>query len=378
MKILIAPDSFKESLSAVEVAAALKKGLQRELPDAEIDMIPISDGGEGFIDAMIAGINGFKKTYPVHDALNRPKTGRIGFSSDKQTAIIEIAEACGLQQLEPELRNPSLTTTFGVGELIRFAAEEGVKKIVIGLGGSATNDGGAGMAAALGVRFKNDGDEEFLPNGGNLDLISRIDFSQMHALPEIEAACDVSNPLTGHNGASAVYGPQKGASPQMVLLLDRNLRHFADMVRKQTGVEMENIPGSGAAGGLGGGLIAFGKAKLSAGFPIIAESVKLENRIADADVVITAEGKMDKQTLNGKAPWGVALIAHKLNKPVIGVAGTLGEGYQELYRNGFNVLLSIIEKPLSLDQAMKETSSLLESTGIRIAKILTTFRQEII
>jgi glycerate 2-kinase len=370
-RILIAPDSFKESLSAVRVAEYLQEGLAKAFPYPEFDLAPVSDGGEGFADAMVTGSKGYKKSFPVHDALMRPIDAEVGFNPDGHIAFIEMAAASGLEKIKREERNPLMTSTFGTGELLMHAIRAGCSKIIMGIGGSATNDGGAGMARALGVRFTDENGHD-LPQGGEyLGKLYKIDLSGLpDFLPEIAVACDVSNPLTGPSGASVVYGPQKGASPEMVRLLDRNLKHFARKIREQTGIDMENVPGAGAAGGLGGGLMTFCRARLLSGFTLIAETIGLEKRIAEADLVITAEGSMDAQTLRGKAPSGVAMIAKKYGKPVFGVAGTLGTGFELLYQNGFDALFSIVNKPMPLEEALAKAPELLVSTGFQIGKIL--------
>ncbi len=369
--ILIAPDSFKESLDAFTVARLLKAGIEKSLPDAVIDTVPVSDGGEGFLKVLTTGTGGTFRTISVHDALMRPIKAEIGISGDKHTAFIEMAVANGLEMILPEERNPLIASTFGTGEMIKHAIKTGCKKIVIGIGGSATNDGGAGMAQALGAKFLDKNGKELLPGGGQLSQLCEINLSGFEKnFPEIVVACDVSNPLTGPNGASVIYGPQKGATPEMVQQLDTSLRNYAEIVRKQLNIDIGNIPGAGAAGGLGGGLIAFTGAKPANGFQLVAEILDLENRIARADFVITAEGKLDGQTINGKAPFGIAQLAKKHGKPVIGVAGTLGNGHEKSYECGFDLLISIINQPLSLAEAMQNAPELVEKCGFQIGKII--------
>lgn len=369
--ILIAPDSFKESLDAFAVARLLKAGIEKSLPGAVIESIPVSDGGEGFLKVLTEGTNGTFKTFDVHDALMRPVKAEIGFSGDKQTAFIEMATASGLEMILPEERNPLIASTFGTGEMIKHAIKTGCKKIVIGIGGSATNDGGAGMAQALGAKFLDKNGQELQPGGGPLSKLVQIDLSGFEKnLPDMLVACDVSNPLTGPNGASAIYGPQKGATPEMVQQLDVALKNYAEVIRKQLNIDIENKPGAGAAGGLGGGLVAFTGARLVNGFQLITEFLDLENRISRADLAITAEGKLDEQTINGKAPLGVAQLAKKYNKPVIGVAGTLGKSYEKLYDHGFDLLISIVNQPLSLAEAIRNAPELVENCGFQIGKII--------
>lgn len=369
--ILIAPDAFKESLAANQVAYFLKKGIEKALPDSTFDIAPVTDGGEGFLKVLTEGTGGTLQTFSVQDALMRPVKADIGFSGDRQTAFIEMATASGLELILPEERNPLIASTFGTGEMINHAIDTECKKIVIGIGGSATNDGGAGMAQALGAKFLNKDGQELSPGGKQLSELCEIDLSSFEKnLPEILVACDVSNPLTGPNGASAIYGPQKGATPEMVQQLDAALKNYAEIIRKQLNIDIKNIPGAGAAGGLGGGFVAFTGAKLVSGFQLVAEILDLENRIAKADFVITAEGKLDAQTINGKAPFGVAQLAKKYNKPVIGVAGMLGNGYEKLYDSGFDLLISIINQPLSLAEAIQNAPELVEKCGYKIGKII--------
>ena len=369
--ILIAPDAFKESLAANQVAYFLKKGIEKVLTDATFDLAPVADGGEGFCSVLVNATGGFFRKYKVHDALMRPIEAEIGFSADNRTAFIEMAAASGLEHIEPENRNPLITTTFGTGELIRFAINEGCRKIIMGIGGSATNDGGAGMAQALGIKLTDVNGFYLSYGGGNLHHLFKIDYPVIQQdFPAIVVACDVSNPLTGPNGAAAIYGPQKGATPEMVDLLDKNLQHFAQIIREQLKIEIETVAGAGAAGGLGGGLMAFCNARLTHGFRLTAEIIALEKRIAAADFVITGEGRIDEQTLNGKAPFGVAQLAKKQKKPVIGVAGTLGNGYEKLYDAGFDLLVSIVNKPISLSETMKNTPELLEQCGFQIGKVI--------
>ncbi len=371
LKILIAPDSFKESMSASRVAECLKAGIEAALPGVSAITLPVTDGGEGFLDAMVNGTEGYVKPVKAHDALMRSLTAEIGFSADGNTAFIEMARASGLELIRTEERNPLITTTFGTGEMMLSAIRAGCKRIIMGIGGSATNDGGAGMAQALGVRLLDDSDNELPPGGGSLSRLHSIDISGIFpVIPEILVACDVTNPLTGNSGASAVYGPQKGATSDLVATLDWCLAHYASVVRDKLGKEVENFPGAGAAGGLGAGLMAFCNANLTSGFRLFADITGLEEKIAAADIIITGEGKMDSQTLQGKAPFGVAQLAVKHGKPVIGVAGTLGKDSEKLYNHGFSLLLSIINKPMSLEEALKNAPELVRDTGLRIGKIL--------
>lgn len=363
MKILIAPDSFKDSLSAKKVAEAIRRGILPELSEAEIKILPMADGGEGTVEALVDATQGKIIDVFVEDALRRRIKAKYGLLGDGQTAIIEMAAASGIELLKPEERNPWKTTTIGTGQLIRNALDKGCRRIIIGIGGSATNDGGVGMSIALGAKFiDNSGNEKGI-GGGELSEIVNIDLSGLDKRinqTEFLVACDVSNPLTGVKGASCVYAPQKGADKEMVDKLDKNLKHLAKIINDQLKKDIEDIPGAGAAGGLGAGLMAFLDAKLLKGFEIVRHETKLDSSVDWADLVITGEGKVDVQTQYGKTPMGVTGVAKKYNKPVIAIAGTLGEGYQELYPLGFDAIFSIIDKPMELREALINASYLIE------------------
>ena len=373
MNILIAPDSFKDCLSAMEVAAALTRGIQKILPDTVCTLLPLADGGEGTVESVIDATGGKKVKLQVKDPLMREVSSFYGITGDGRTAVVEMAAASGIELLKENERDPWITSTFGTGQLIRDALDRGVKKILLGIGGSATNDGGAGMAQALGVQFNGKFGVISVQGGGALREVEQIqmeDLDRRVKQTEIVVACDVSNPLTGPQGASAVYGPQKGADGEMVQKLDGNLAHFAQLIRDQLGKEISEVPGAGAAGGLGAGLMAFLDARLLRGFDMIASVVGLEEKIREADLVITGEGKMDAQTRFGKTPFGVAQLARKGGKPVIGVAGTLEEDASALYELGFDLLLPIQEKPGDLESSLRDGEQLLERCGERIARML--------
>jgi len=377
MNILIAPDSFKDCMTASEVASALSRGIREVMGDATIQVVPLADGGEGTVDAVIQATGGSLITAHVLDPLARPTDSFYGITGDGQTAVIEMAAASGIELLRQEERNPWITSTYGTGQLIRDALDRGCSTILIGIGGSATNDGGSGMAKALGIRFLNRGGAEIANGGGGLGELQSIDLKGLDPRirqTRILVACDVTNPLTGPEGASVIYGPQKGADPDMVARLDNHLAHFARIVKEQMDLDVSGIPGSGAAGGLGAGLIAFLDAGLAKGFELVAETVSLEEKIMKADLVITGEGKMDHQTQFGKTPFGVAQLARKHGKRVIGVAGSLEEGAEVLYRHGFDLLLSIQEKPEELSHALKKAGSQLVRAGERIGRMLTLTR----
>ncbi|MPQ27428.1 glycerate kinase [Bacillus paralicheniformis] len=372
MKIVIAPDSFKESMTSLEAARSIEKGFKAVLPDAEYINIPVADGGEGTVQALVDATGGDIVQQTVTGPLGKPVMAAYGLLGDGKTAVIEMAEASGLHLVPPEQRNPLLTTTRGTGELILDAAEKGVCNIIIGLGGSATNDGGAGMAAALGVKFLNRAGEEIENGGGALAEIAKIDVSGLNPkLKHIhfEAACDVDNPLTGPSGASVVFGPQKGANSEVTALLDQNLKHYAAAVKGELGCEIDSIPGAGAAGGLGAGLCAFLKAELKSGVDIVLDTLSFSKRIKGADLVITGEGKIDGQTVSGKTPAGVAKRARSENIPVIAFAGSLGEGCELVYDIGISALFSIVPGISSLENALADGSLNLTRCARNVAAV---------
>ncbi len=378
MKILIAPDSFKESLKASDVAHYIEKGIRRAMPDAECLLSPLADGGEGTVDALVNATGGNILKVPVKDPLMRNINSFFGILGDGRTAVIEMAAASGLELLNEEERDPWITSTYGTGQLIRAALDAGVHRIIIGIGGSATNDGGAGMARALGVKLLDMEGNETGPGGGQAGAIETIDCSGLDKrLPEVAfmVASDVQNPLCGENGASYIYGPQKGASGEMVKKLDSNLRHFGEKMEAVFEKELLEMPGAGAAGGLGAGLVAFLDARIQPGFEIIRELTGLEDKVREADLVITGEGKLDEQTKFGKTPHGVALLSKKYEKPVIAIAGTLGKHYEELYDHGFDALFSITDSPMTLKMAMNDAGRLVENTCYAIFKSISLGRR---
>lgn len=373
MNILIAPDSFKDCLSARDVALALSRGIKALMPDANITILPMADGGEGTVESVIDATAGQKIGVRVMDPLMREVSSFYGITGDGETAVIEMAAASGIELLSSDERDPWITSTFGTGQLIRDALDHGVKKILLGIGGSATNDGGAGMAEALGISFSGRFGTIPVQGGGTLGELEEISMEGLDprlAQTEIVVACDVSNPLSGPDGASVVYGPQKGADREMVEKLDRNLVHFAGIILDQMGKAVSKVPGAGAAGGLGAGLMAFLDARLVQGFSLVAEVCGLEEQVRMADLVITGEGKMDGQTRFGKTPFGVAQLAKKHAKPVIGVAGTLEDDAGLLYELGFDLLMPIQEKPGDLAYSLEHAEQLLERTGERLARLL--------
>jgi glycerate 2-kinase len=353
MKFVLAPDSFKESMTAKQAALAMERGIKKVFPDAECTIVPMADGGEGTVDSLVNMTNGHLVKTEVTGPIGNLVTAEYGIV--EETAIIEMASASGLQIIKNEDRNPLLTTTYGTGQLIKHALDQGVKRMLIGIGGSATNDGGVGMLQALGVSFKDITGAELPFGGGALSRLNSIDVGGLDPRiqdVQIDVACDVSNPLTGENGASAVFGPQKGATPEMVQQLDENLAHYARLIHKALGKDISNMGGAGAAGGLGTGLIAFLNARLLKGIDLVIEFTRLEDKVKDADFVFTGEGSIDHQTLYGKTPFGVASVANQYNVPVIGFAGRVGDGIEVLYEKGFTSIFGIVNGVASLEEAL--------------------------
>lgn len=374
MRIVIAPDSFKGSLTAAEVAVSIEKGIKKVFKNAEIIKIPMADGGEGTVQSLVDFTNGKIVNLKVKGPLLEETEAFYGILGDENTAVIEMAAASGLPLLTKEQRNPLKTTTFGTGELIKDALNRGIKNFIIGIGGSATNDGGAGMLQALGVRLLDESGSDIGFGGESLERLHKIDLSDMDErikLCSITAACDVDNPLCGERGASYVFGPQKGADGEMIKILDGNLEHYADVIEKQLGISVKDYPGAGAAGGLGAALLAFLNATLKKGINIVMETVKLEEKIKGADLVITGEGMIDYQTQFGKTPYGVASMAKKYDIPVIAVAGSIGKNAEELYDKGFNSIFSIVDKPMTLEEAIDNADILLQKTAERIMRVIS-------
>jgi len=373
MRIIVAPDSFKGSASAVAVAKAMEQGVLSVFPEAEVVQVPIADGAEGTIEAFIVATGGQIITESVLGPLGNPIETYWGILGDGETGVIEMAAASGLPLVPPEKRNPCITTTFGTGELIKAALDRGIRKLIIGIGGSATNDGGMGMACALGVRFL-DAVGNSLPSGGAaLQQLVTIDVSKIDArLTEttIVVACDVDNPLCGPRGASAIYGPQKGATVEMITELDAALAKFAAIAKNTTGKDVAEYPGAGAAGGLGAGLLLFTNAQLLPGVDIVLEAVRFADIAKEADFIITGEGCTDFQTAGGKAPVGVARIAEQYNVPTFCVSGSLGKGYEEVYSCGISGLMSIIPAPMNLAECMTNATKLIQAATERICRII--------
>lgn len=372
MKIVVAPDSFKGSLSAGDVCRAVARGIRAVWPDADVHAVPMADGGEGTVQALVDATGGRLVEMTVTGPLGEPVRAAYGILGDGRTAVIEMAAASGLPLVPEEHRNPLITTTYGTGELIRGALDAGCRNVIIGIGGSATVDGGAGMAQALGAGLFDADGRQLPPGGGSLDRLADIDLSGLHpALREttITIASDVNNPLCGPRGAARVFGPQKGATPEMVEILDRNLGHLARVILDRLGVDVAEVPGAGAAGGLGAGLIAFTGARLRPGVELVIEATGLARRLEGADLVITGEGRIDGQTVHGKAPMGVARLASAMGIPVIAVVGSLGPGAEAVYGVGIDALLPIVPGPVSLQEAMAgavELTAAATERGLRL------------
>ncbi|MGF6422922.1 glycerate kinase [Lelliottia sp. 489] len=373
MKIVIAPDSYKESLSALEVATAIEQGFREILPDAHYVKLPVADGGEGTVEAMVAATQGGIIKVRVTGPLGENVEGFYGLSGDEQSAFIEMAAASGLEMVAPSSRNPLKTTSWGTGELIRHALDAGVKHIIIGIGGSATNDGGAGMVQALGAKLLDAEDNPIGMGGGELEKLARIDISELDtrlANCRIEVACDVTNPLTGKEGASAVFGPQKGATPEMIARLDDSLAHYAKIIARDLDIDVLNLEGGGAAGGMGAALYAFCGAELRQGIEIVTDALHLDNHVADADLVITGEGRIDSQTIHGKVPVGVAKVAKRYNKPVIGIAGSLTADVGVVHEHGIDAVFSVIYTVCTLEEALKNAEENVRMAARNIAAVL--------
>ena len=371
---LLAPDSFKESMTAEQACAAMQRGIVKALPDAQFIYVPMADGGEGTVDALVAARNGRKVELDVSGPFIQQKVqSYFGLIENDQTAVIEMALANGIHLIESSQRNPLLTSTLGTGEIIKAALELSVSKIIIGLGGSVTNDAGAGMAQALGAKFLDENGQAVQVGGGQLAQIQSIDLSQLDPRlksTEIVIASDVNNPLCGENGASNVFAPQKGGTSEMVATLDQNLKYFADLVAQHIGQDFQDIAGAGAAGGLGFGLIAFAGAKIRSGVEIVIEETGLSEKIDQADYVFTGEGGIDFQTKFGKTPFGVAQVAKLFNKPVIAFAGYVGKGIEELYDEGFTAIFGIVDGACDLQTALKNGEKNLERCCVNVVKVL--------
>ncbi|MGE8065839.1 glycerate kinase [Pseudomonas sp. NPDC089569] len=372
MKIVIAPDSFKDSLSAQGVADAIALGLAEVWPQAQLLKCPMADGGEGTVESVLAACKGQLRRTEVRGPLGATVSAAWGWLPDSHAAIIEMAEASGLQLVAVDQRNACISSTYGTGELIRAALDAGAQRVILAIGGSATNDAGAGALQALGVNLLDANEQPLAPGGLALGQLARIDLAGIDprlASVRFDIAADVNNPLCGPHGASAIFGPQKGASPEQVEQLDSALAHFADHCASALGKDVRDEPGSGAAGGLGFAAKAFLGARFTAGVEVVAELVGLAHAVAGADLVITGEGRFDAQTLRGKTPFGVARIARQQGVPVIVIAGTLGEGYQALYEHGIDAAFAVTSGPMTLAQACMDAPRLLRERATDIARV---------
>ena len=373
VKIVIAPDSFKECLTAAQVAQSIEDGMRQIFPDAEYVQVPVADGGEGTLQSLVDATHGRFIDVTVTGPLGEPVAAQFGLLGNGDTAMIEMAQASGIELVRPELRDPLVATTFGTGELIKAALDLGVTHFIVGIGGSATNDGGAGMLQALGIKLLDDKGEELARGGAALAKLAHIDLSAMderlHQCTFI-TACDVSNPLTGTNGASAVFGPQKGATPAMVDQLDNALRNYAAVIERDLGIAVDQVAGAGAAGGMGAALMGFLKAELKPGIDMVMEAVDLAEKVKGASLVITGEGRIDGQTAQGKTPVGVARIAKMENIPVIALAGSVGDGVEAVYEKGIDALFPVVHGAVSLDTALAKGGENLTRAARNLAATL--------
>ena len=377
MRIVVAPNAFKGSLSALEAATAIAEGIRIAAPDADLVLVPIADGGDGTVDALVAATKGQPRTSRVRGPLGDPVDADYGLIDGGSTAVVEMAKAAGLALVPRDRRDPRVTTTYGVGELMQHAYDEGARRFVVGIGGSATNDGGAGLAQALGYHLLDETGRELPPGGLALRRLARIHVGGVHAdwkQSEVDVACDVTNPLTGPSGASAVYGPQKGATPEMVAELDAALHHFAEIIRRDLGIDVERLPGAGAAGGLGAGLVAFTGARLQPGAELVMAALHLDQRLAGASLVITGEGRIDAQTARfGKGPAGVARHAKNAGIPVVAIGGSVADETE--LRLLFDALEATVVEPGSLDDVIAQARPLLVRAATRLMWLVLTGRR---
>ncbi len=378
MKIVIAPNALKGCLTAAEAAEALARGVARIRPDIDIVQVPVADGGDGLADVLVNALHGVERTALVSGPLGDPVSTTFCHVPARRLAAIEMATASGLALLAKERLNPLLTTTLGTGELIKAALDLDIVHLIVGIGGSATNDGGIGMAAALGARFLDGNGQPVEPVGGALGMIERIDLSGLDprlAAMRIEVICDVDNPLLGERGAAHVYGPQKGATPEQVRMLEAGLANLAAVIDRDLGLDVRDLPGAGAAGGLGAGLKAFLKAELRRGVDLVLDLVKLDERLRDADLALTAEGQIDVQTAFGKAPAGVAERARAHGVPCIAIAGSVGRGLDALHELGINAVFSLCPGPVSLEQAMASGGDYLAAAAEQVVRAFLVGRR---
>ncbi|MCB0706801.1 MAG: glycerate kinase [Saprospiraceae bacterium] len=369
MNILIAADSFKDGLGATAVCAAIAAGIRRVRPQDQIRTFPLADGGEGTMDILLHHLQGQRISVKVHDPLFRVIDAQYGLSADGKTAIVEMAQASGLQLLLPTERRATQTTTLGTGELIKDASDRGCEKLILAIGGSATNDGGIGMATALGYKFLDKSGNPVIPVGASLSAIDQLDARGVHsALKQLEVSviCDVNNPLTGGRGASNTYGPQKGASPEEVLLLEKGMIHYAQIIEKHFGKTIASIPGAGAAGGMGAASLAYLNARLRPGVELVMDLCGFEEALQGVNLIFTGEGRIDAQTLHGKLIKGICTLAAKQQIPVIGLCGSLGADPEMIRKIGLLAAFSITPGPMTLEEALKQTAQNLEITASQV------------
>ncbi|WP_298439189.1 glycerate kinase [uncultured Ferrimonas sp.] len=366
MKIVVAPDSFKESLSALAVANHIRAGILQALPQAQVITLPAADGGEGTVQTLLDALGGEYRYVEVQNPIGQPIQAHFALLGDGDTAVIEMAEASGLHLLDPAQRDPRYTSTFGTGQLIRAALDCGVSRLLLGLGGSATNDGGVGMMQALGAQFTDRNHQPLAAGGAALAELAHIDLSQLDprlAQIELQVACDVSNPLCGPQGASAVFGPQKGATTEMVTQLDSALQHYANIIEQQFAIAVANCAGAGAAGGMGAATLAFMSAQLRPGIELVLDAIKLDAHLAQADLLITGEGCLDGQSAHGKTPVGVAKRGQQAGVPVIAIAGSLGADAEQLHQHGIDAMFACVPAPMSFAQLKPQAGPLLQQTS---------------
>ncbi|EES49793.1 glycerate kinase [Clostridium botulinum] len=373
MKFVLAPDSFKESMTSKEACEAMERGIKKVIPNAECIKVPMADGGEGTVEALVESTNGEIHEVEVLNPFGQKVNACFGILGNKTTAVIEMATASGIQLIKREERNPLITTTYGTGELIKAALDKGIKHIIIGIGGSATNDGGAGMIQALGGKLLDSNGSEISFGGGALNKLENIDLSSLDSRLKdttIEVACDVTNPLIGEKGASAIFGPQKGATLEMVKELDNNLAHYADVIKRCLGKDIAYAEGAGAAGGLGAALLAFLDGKLKRGIDLVIKHTDLSEKVKGADFLFTGEGSIDSQTIFGKTPIGVAKVAKKENVQTIAFAGRVGKGVENLYPEGIDAIFGILTGVTDIDEALALGKENLERCTENVARVL--------
>lgn len=373
MRIVLAPQSFKGSLDAGDVARAMARGVRQVFPHADVDLLPVADGGEGTVQALVQASGGRTVTTRVVGPLGPAVNATWGLLGSGDTAVVEMSAASGLPLIPRSARDPRRTTTFGTGELIRHALDHGIRRLIVGLGGSATNDGGAGMAQALGAQLLDESGTPIPPGGSGLERLARIDITNLDPRlrdVEVEAAVDVNNPLCGPEGASHVYGPQKGADTATIRELDAALGHYASLIQRDLGKDVRDVPGAGAAGGMGAGLLAFLDARIEPGVDIVFRALHVEDRIKHSSLVLTGEGRMDSQDIYGKAPMAVASAAHRWGVPVIAIVGSTSRDYRVVYEHGLDAVIGVVNRPMSQDRAIQETAGLVTEAAMRAMRIV--------